>query len=162
MANESGTPTGAPDPEFTIHSFNNYTNVYVSSSTAALDLDSTRVGELLRELHQEATRELARGGVEYANLRWALTPRAKRAEVAFLFNSSAVTGTHYGFELSKAWLPALWRHGPQKTAISQGDLLDAPPAWVWKELDEHLIRTTDFPQLSTEQYCALLPHEYVA
>ena len=155
MSSESDVPTGTTGPAFTIHSLNNYTNVYVSSSAAALDLDSKHVGDLIRALHRETTRELARGGVEYADLRWALTPRATHAEVAFLFDSTAAESNHYGFEFSKSWLPALWRHGPQRTAISQGDILSAPPDWVWKELDEHLVRTNDFPRLATEQYYVL-------
>lgn len=43
----------------------------------------------------------------------------------------------------------------QRTAISQGDILNAPPGWVWKELDENLVRTNDFPRLATEQYYVL-------
>lgn len=155
MSSESEVPTGATGSAFTIHSLNNYTNVYVSSSAAALDLDSKHVGDLIRALHRETTRELAKGGVEYADLRWALTPRATHAEVAFLFDSAAAGSDRYGFEFSKSWLPALWRHGPQRTAISQGDILNAPPGWVWKELDEHLVRTNDFPRLATEQYYVL-------
>ncbi|MHA7245476.1 hypothetical protein [Arthrobacter tecti] len=155
MTSESEAPIEAPDSAFTIHSLNNYTNVYVSSSATALNLDSEHVGDLIHELHRETTRELAKGGVKYTNLRWALTPRTTHAEVAFLFDSTAVGSNYYGFELSKAWLPALWRHGPHRTAISQGDILNAPPDWVWKELDEHLVRTDDFPRLATEQYYAL-------
>lgn len=148
-------PTGAPGSAFTIHSLNNYTNVYVSSSASALELNSEDVGDLIHELYRETTRELAKGGVEYANLRWALTPRATHAEIAFVFDSTAAGSNHYGFELSKAWIPALWRHGPQRTAISQGDILNAPPGWVWNELDVHLVRTQDFPRLATEEYYAL-------
>lgn len=155
MTNESEIPTEVLGSAFTIHSLNNYTNVYISSSVATLSLDSDDVGGMIHELHRETTRELAKGGVEYADLRWALTPRATHAEIAFVFDSTAAGSNHYGFELPKAWLSALWRHGPQRTAISQGDLLNAPPGWVWKELDEHFVRTNDFPRLATEQYYAL-------
>ncbi|MDO4259023.1 MAG: hypothetical protein Q4C87_05820 [Actinomycetaceae bacterium] len=155
MSNESEVSTGTTGRAFVIHSINNYTNVYVSSIAAALDLDSKHVGNLIRELHSETTRELAKGGVTYANLRWALTPRTTHAEIAFIFDSTAARSDHYGFEFSKSWLPALWRHGPQRTAISRGDILNAPTGWVWKELDEHLVRTNDFPQLATEQYYVL-------
>lgn len=143
------------DSGFTIHSLNNYTNSYVSSSATVLDLDSRHVGDLIHALHRETTRELAKGGVDYADLRWALAPRATHAEIAFLFDSNAVKSDHYGFDLSKAWLPPLYRHGPKRTAVSQGDLLNAPPRWVWKELREHLVRENEFPRLPTEQYFAL-------
>ncbi|NNG20563.1 hypothetical protein HJ590_13505 [Naumannella sp. ID2617S] len=119
MSSESDVPTDTTGPAFTIHSLNNYTNVYVSSSAAALDLDSKHVGDLIRALHRETTRELVKGGVEYADLRWALTPRATHAEVAFVFDSTAAGSDHYGFELSKSWLPALWRHGPQPGSAGQ-------------------------------------------
>ncbi|MCD1285720.1 MULTISPECIES: hypothetical protein [unclassified Brevibacterium] len=125
------------------------------SATCWTAVYSERVAQLIYALHHETTQELARGGVDYANLRWVPTPRATHSEIAFLFDSTAVGSDHYGFELSKTWLPALWRHGPQRTAISQGDILNAPPGWVWKELDGHLVCTNDFPQLATEQYYAL-------
>lgn len=155
MSTDSEIPTGATGPAFTIHSLNHYTNVFISSIAAALDLESKCVGDLIRELHRETIRELAKGGVEYADLRWALTPRATHAEIAFLFDSTAAGSDHYGFEFSKSWLPDLWRHGPQRTAISQGDLYSAPPGWVWKELDEHLVRKNGIPRLATEQYYVL-------
>lgn len=155
MSTEPGLSVGAPGSGFTIHSLNNYTNVYVSSSGSALQLNSEDVGALIHELYSAATRELAKGGVDYANLRWALTPRPTHAEIAFVFDSTAAGSNHYGFELSKAWIPALWRHGPKRTAISQGDILNAPPDWVWNELDEHLVRTKEFPRLATEEYYAL-------
>lgn len=155
MSSQYEVPTGASGPAFTIHSLNNYTNVYVPLIAAEFDLDSKHVGDLIRALHRETTRELAKGGVEYAHLRWALTPRATRAEVAFLFDSTAAGSDHYGFEFSKSWLSALWHYGPRRTAISQGDILTASPDWVWKELDEHLVRTNDFPRLATEQYYVL-------
>ena len=84
MSSESEVPTGATGLAFTIHSLNNYTNVYVSSSATALDLDSKHVGDLIRALHRETTHELVKGGVEYANLRWALTPRATHAGSSYL------------------------------------------------------------------------------
>jgi hypothetical protein len=133
---------------FTIHSLNNYTNVYMSSISAAFNLDGEEVGALIHMLFRKVVKELAKGGVNYADLRWALTPRSSYAEIAFLFDSTRA----YGFEVSKAWLPALWNHGPKRTAISHGDILHAPSEWVWRELTKHLVRTNDFPQLSTEQY----------
>lgn len=155
MDSESEVPTGATNRAFIIHSLNNYSNVYVSSTAETLDLDSKHIGKLIRALHCATTHELDKGGVDYADLRWALTPRATHAEIAFLFDSTAAGSNHYGFEFSKSWLPALWRHGPQRTAIRRGDLLNASPDWVWKELDKHLVRTSDFPRLATEQYYVL-------
>lgn len=137
---------------FTIHSLNSYTNVFLTSTSAAAKLDSEEVGNLIHELYREVLRELAKGDVNYADLRWALTPRSTHAEVAFLFDSTSAGSSYYGSEISKAWLPALWHHGPKRTAISQGDIIDAPSGWVWRELDKHLVRANDFPRLATEQY----------
>lgn len=137
---------------FTIHSLNNYTNVWISSTLEAFDLNSEAVGNMIDQLYREVVAELAKGGVNYADLRWALTPRATHSELAFVFDSTRTGSDHYGFEISKAWLPALWNHGPKRTAISQGDLLGAPNRWVWRELDKHLVRAEDFSRLSTEQY----------
>lgn len=136
---------------FTIHSLNNYTNVFISSTAEAFDLDGDDIGVLIHDLHNDVTKELAKGGVDYVDLRWALTPRSSRAEVAFVFDST-VAGDQYGFEISKAWLPALWKHGPKRTAISQGDIIGAPSTWVWNELAGHLVGDDDFARLSTEQY----------
>ena len=150
MARYSKFPSDSQESAFAIHSLNNYTNFYLSSSVAALDLDSRNVGDLIRALHREVTRQLATGGVEYAKLKWALMPRRTHKEIAFIFDSTAAGSDHYGLEFSKVWLSALWRDGPQRTAISQGDILKAPAAWVWRELEEHLVRTNDFPRLHTE------------
>ncbi len=56
MSSRSEVPTGTTGPAFTVHSLNNYTSVYISSSAAALDLGSKHVGDLIRELHRETTR----------------------------------------------------------------------------------------------------------
>jgi hypothetical protein len=152
MPSEPETESTVPDGTFTIHSLNNYTNVFISSTAEALDLNSDDIGDLIHVLYNDVTRGLAKGGVDYADLRWALTPRSSHAEIAFVFDSTAAGSDHYGFEISKAWLPALWQHGPKRTAISQGDIGDAPSSWVWSELDAHLVREGDFPHLSTEQY----------
>lgn len=140
-----------PPGTFTIHSLNNYTNVYMSAISATLNLDSENIRALLHILFREAVRELEKGGVNYPDLRWALTPRSSHAEVAFLFDSTKA----YALEASKAWLPALWKHGPKRTAISHGDILHAPKEWVWRELTNCLVRTNDFPRLATEQYYAV-------
>lgn len=137
---------------FTIHSLNNYTNVFITSSSAAFNLDNNTVRSMIHELFREVVKRLAKDGVNYADLRWALTPRSSHAEISFLFDSTRAESGHYGFEISKAWLPALWNHGPKRTAISHGDLLNAPSEWVWSELDKQLVRTNDFPRLSTLQY----------
>ena len=155
MARYSKFPSDSQESAFAIHSLNNYTNFYLSSSVAALDLDSRNVGDLIRALHREVTRQLATGGVEYAKLKWALMPRRTHKEIAFIFDSTAAGSDHYGLDFSKVWLSALWRDGPQRTAISQGDILKAPAAWVWRELEEHLVRTNDFPRLHTEHYYVL-------
>jgi hypothetical protein len=145
------SPTSSPET-FTIHSLNGYTNVWISSTWETLGLDFEEVGKMIRELYREVLEELAGSDVNYADLRWALTPRSTHSEIAFLFDSTSVGSDHYGFEISKAWLPVLWNHGPKRTAISHGDILRAPSGWVWGELDEHLVCANDFPRLSTEQY----------
>jgi hypothetical protein len=104
MQREPGDISTSFPRAFTIHSLNNYANVYMSSISTTLNLDSDEVGTLIHMLFREAVKELAKGGVNYADLRWALTPRSSHAEIAFLSDSTRA----YGFEVSKAWLPALW------------------------------------------------------
>lgn len=138
--------------EFVIHSLNNYTNVFLSSTARMLNLGDREIEHVVYQLRRDASSELLRGGIRYDDLRWALTPRATHSEVAFVFDSTATGSNHYGLEISKAWLPALWSHGPKRTTISRGDLLEVPSTWVWRELDEHLVRTAHVPELATEQY----------
>lgn len=143
---------GSTRDEFVLHSLNNYTNVFLSSTARELDLGDRGIENLIHRLRRDVTSELQRGGIDYDGLRWALTPRATHSEVAFVFDSTATGSDYYGLEIAKGWLPALWSYGPKRTAISQGDLLTMPSNWVWRELDEHLVRTIDVPELATEQY----------
>ena len=152
-ADKPWTVSGDQVPgEFVIHSLNNYTNVFLSSTAKAFDLETFEIEKVIHQLHDSATSELDRYGVRYADLRWALTPRMSHAEVALVFDSTATGSDYYGREISKAWLPALWTHGPKRTAISHGDLLGMPSSWVWRQLEMHLVRPGDFPHVATEQY----------
>lgn len=156
MLNHMSGRTEQDPPEgqasFAIHSLNNYTNSFVSSMIATFDLDSTGVRDVLEELYRQTVTQLTAAGVNYADLRWALTPRTTHFEIAYLFDSTRVESSSYGREIAESWLPALWSHGPKRTAISHGDLVHAPSWWVWKELSLYLTQTREFARLSTEQY----------
>ena len=64
MARYSKFPSDSQESAFAIHSLNNYTNFYLSSSVSALDLDSRNAGDLSRALHRDVARQRAQRGVE--------------------------------------------------------------------------------------------------
>ncbi|WP_139146490.1 hypothetical protein [Arthrobacter sp. SW1] len=91
-------------------------------------------------------------GIEYSDLRNALTPAPKKLEVAFIFDLSRVESWHYGLELAKDWIPVLSKMGPEKTAIGVGDFIGLPAELTWVALHQHIIGPKGFPLLSPELY----------
>lgn len=110
--------------------------------------------ELVLGMHRQVTENLGEHGVEYSDLRNALTPGSKKHEVAFIFDSTRVESWSYGLELAKSWIPALSDLGPEKTAISVGDIIGLPAELAWSALNRHLVGPEDFPLLSPELYFA--------
>jgi hypothetical protein len=140
---------------FAIHSINTYTSVLIESMADFLKLDDGQVQLLLRAMHRQVTDTLKSKGVEYSDLKPALTPRSDRHEVAFVFDSSKATSWSYGSEFAEAWLAALrTAGGPTRTAISEGDIIGLPTQAIWQLLDKQLVRapTEYLPLLSSEQY----------
>lgn len=155
----------APDPliasapldgePFIIHSINGYTNVLIEVIAKTQDLSDHEIHKLLRTMHRQVVSTLVAKGVDYNDLSTALTPRSNKHEIAFVFDSSQSTSSHYGGEFSEVWLSALRSAGgPTRTAILEGDVIGLQPKLVWKILDEQLVRPLEqkTPQLSPEQY----------
>lgn len=140
---------------FIIHSINSYTNVLIEVIAKSQDLSDHEVHKLLRAMHQQVVSTLLAKGINYNDLSTALTPRSNKHEIAFVFDSSRATSSYYGGEFSEVWLSALHSAGgPTRTAILEGDVIGLPPKFVWKILDEQLVRPLDqkTPRLSPEQY----------
>lgn len=140
---------------FVIHSINGYTNVFIEVMAETLGLGDSGVQTLLRTMHSQVSGILKDKGVNYADLKSALTPQSDKHEIAFVFDSSQATSWSYGEEFSRAWLAALSiAGGPKRTAISEGDIIGLPALIVWQLLDQQLVRPAerDVPWLSPEQY----------
>ncbi|MEY9777239.1 hypothetical protein [Arthrobacter sp. MW3 TE3886] len=137
---------------FKIHTLNAYDHVGLQSMSAALDLSSGEVQKLIRIMHHRLVTDLASGDIAYKSLEKALITNREKREAAFLFDWSAITNAWYGLDISHAWLPALRKVGPAKTSIRLGDILNLPTDFLWKTLEEFLVRERDFPRTSTEQY----------
>ncbi len=137
---------------FTIHLVNAYTNVSVQATVTQFGMEPAEVHAMLRTAHYQLVEKLRAKGVSYADLRPALTPRSDRREVAFIFNSRAISSGDYGYEISKAWIPALMSDGPEKTTIRHGDIIGLPTPAIWQLLEESLVGPDDFPRQSAEFY----------
>ncbi|WP_047519045.1 hypothetical protein [Microbacterium sp. ZOR0019] len=149
------TPIELLKQPFVIHSINTYTSIFVEVMAASLDLTDDQVQLLLRAMHRQATAVLKSKGVEYTDLKPALTPRSNRYEAAYIFDSSKATSWSYGSEFAMAWLPALRAAGgPTRTAILEGDIIGLPSPTIWQILDRQLVRPSgqEVPRLSSEQY----------
>ncbi|GMM97581.1 hypothetical protein MTsN4n12_29930 [Microbacterium sp. MTN4-12] len=155
MHTQSGATSTSRHPAFVIHSINGYTNVFVEVMAETLGLDEGGVQTLLRSMHAEVSASLKNKGVNYADLKSALTPQSDKHEIAFIFDSSRATSWMYGEEFSRAWLAALSvAGGAQRTAISEGDVIGLEPHILWQILDQQLVRPSEqvTPWLSPEQY----------
>jgi len=137
---------------FKIHTLNAYDHVGLQSMSSDLDLSSGEVQKLIRVMHHRLVTDLAAGGIAYKGLEKALITDREKREAAFLFDSSAITSAWYGLDISRVWLPALQKVGPTKTSIRLGDILNLPTDFLWKTLEELLVREGDFPLTSTDQY----------
>ncbi len=108
--------------------------------------------KLVLDMHGQVTERLRDEGIEYSDLRNALTPTTKKNEIAFIFDSTRVENWNYGLELAKSWIPALSDLGPEKTAISVGDLIGLPAELAWAALHRYLVGPEDFQLHSPELY----------
>lgn len=103
-----------------IHTINARTDIGLTSAKAHFGIsDEAFENELWRSVEVLATR-LAHRGVDYKSLKNLLVPRAKRSEVAYLFDWLRIGGT-YGEKIAHLWLPAL--EADTRTSILTGDLL---------------------------------------
>lgn len=139
---------------FTIHSINNYTWMGMASFVDNLDLRPEAVQRVIRVEHHQLVNDLKVAGVDYSELRNALVPRLTRHEAAFFFDSTRAGGM-YGYSIAEKWIPLLKQHGPDKTAVSVGDILRLPDEFVWGELERHLVGQADFPRMARELYFAV-------
>ncbi|MEX5265894.1 hypothetical protein RF640_17905 [Kocuria sp. CPCC 205231] len=137
---------------FTIHSINAYTHTGLSSLADHLELRPEHLQKMIRVMHHQVVTRLEAGGIDYAELQNALVPQRSRHEVAFMFDSTRVGSDMYGDALSRVWLPALRDHGPDKTVIRHGNILQLPNEFVWRELERHLVGAKDFPRGARELY----------
>ena len=148
------SPAGVSFQEsFTIHCANNYTYVGLTGIADHLGLSSDVIGSVIREAHRHVVDELRAAGVEYAELGAALVPKAGRYEVAYLFDSTQAEDQYrYGYSYADKWIPILKAHGPMKTAVSVGDILELPSDSVWAVLEKDLVGPPNFPRLTTNLY----------
>lgn len=144
--------SGHLSTEFTIHSINAYSHGLLSAIAGMVEFDPAGIEGVVRGMHSSVIKELSANQINYADLRWALTPHPTRGETAYVFDSTATESDWYGIEIAKAWIPALRAHGPKRTAISVGDVYDLPRELVWQVLDESLVRADDFPRINPSGY----------
>jgi hypothetical protein len=138
-----------------IHAINAYSNVFVEATAEELGLTDIEIKALLLDMCQDVTNILEMRGVKYSDLKWALTPRSNRHEIAFVFDSCKATSPFYGEEFSEIWLAAMQvAGGPKRTAILEGDIIGPQLDAFWKIIDERLkVDTSQDAQLPrTEQY----------
>lgn len=137
---------------FTIHLLNNYTYLGLTNTVDHFSLNPSQARRLIRVEHHQLVQMLAREGIDYSQLGNALVPKANRHEIAFIFNSTAITSGMYGYSFAEKWIPILKTDGPEKTSVKVGDILALPSELVWRQFEERLVSTGDWPRLSREEY----------
>lgn len=152
-ANDVSRGSDAPLVEpFTIHSFNNYTNVGLTSVVEALELGPRAVRALILGGYLSVESQLSAAGIKYASLNGALVPKNRRYEVAYIFDSTRIDSDLYGLEIANHWIPAVERFGPTTSALSVGDIVNLPSEIVWQQLDKYLVRQGSFPRVPSLHY----------
>ena len=152
MASTHG-PGGEPEiDEFSIHCLNNYSNIAISVIISDGDLRSDQVRSMILHDHGLVVAQLRDESIEYRELGNALVPKARRHEVAFIFDTNLRQRIAYGHDIAKLWIPALKQHGPDKTALQVGDVLDLPDELVWQEFEDRLVGPSDWARRPTGGY----------
>lgn len=140
---------------FTIHSLNSYNYLGLTTLAEHLNLDPDEVRDIVRESHDVLVATLKTAGIAYADLGSALVPRRGRHEAAFIFDSTRADNGMYGYSFAELWIPVFKEHGPAKSALRIGDILELPNEVVWRELTKHLVCRKPFPRLARELYFAV-------
>ncbi|MGK2876783.1 MAG: hypothetical protein ACSLEW_14300 [Nocardioides sp.] len=147
--------SGLLGESFTIHSLNNYTHMGLSNLLSLFDLNSTQLQAIIRAEHGNVVKILADAGVDYAELSNALVPKPGRHEAAFIFDSTRAENGSYGYSFAETWIPVVKDHGPEKTALRVGDILQLPSQFVWRQFEGRLVGPHNFPRMACELYFAV-------
>jgi hypothetical protein len=132
----------------TIEARDNFLLQFMQDRFRLGDVDMNRF--LVQSL-RETTSALQSRGIDYAALRWALTPRANRQELALLFDLGQVADAWYGRAIHGRIIPLLGRNGSR--SILDGDLL-GDQSWLASLLSIHLPdRPLRRPTHGTSVYC---------
>lgn len=91
----------------------------------------------IQVLHTATIDVLAKKGVDYACLRSGLVPVLNRHEAAFIFDSTAIKSSWYGFEVARQVLPLLEPTSTQ--SVLYGDLLGKDQMFIYKVLSDSLV-----------------------
>src|SRR6185295_9593104 len=96
-------------------------SVMLDVVTSEFDMSPEQVRTEIRSLHLNTVARLAAKGIDYGELRNALTPQRNRVERAFLFDTDRIDSGSYGVSVGKALLPLL----PPELSCSMlhGDLI---------------------------------------
>lgn len=135
----NNTQNSSPQPLVAIHAINAYTNVFIEATANELNLADSEIQALIGGMFNNVNETLEKRNINYSDLRWALTPRSDRSEVAFIFDSSKAVSPFYGEEFSEIWLAAMdIAGGPRKTAILEGDILEPLTNRARQAIDQQL------------------------
>jgi hypothetical protein len=96
-------------------------SVMLDVVTSEFDLSPEQVRTEIRFLHSSTVAKLAAEGIDYRELRNALTPQRDRVERAFLFDTDRIESGSYGYSVGKTLLPLLPRE--LSCSMLHGDLI---------------------------------------
>lgn len=141
---------------FVIHCVNSYTYVGLSAPADYFELRPEIIGNIIHGTCRQLVASLKDAGIDYAQLGNALVPKPGRLKAAFIFDSTQAENEYaYGSSYAAKWIPALKAHGPTKTAVSSGDVVELRDEIVWKLFEDRLEGDPDFPRLPQNLYYAV-------
>lgn len=129
-------------------------NVLLDVMQLSLDLTASEMHTELTRAHAHVIDQLASQSVKYADLRYALVPRQKRVERAFVFDNTPSGAYTRARETILAALP-----GKELTcSILSGDLMIENQALGFWLLKKHLVQLTPraLPRHTTAMYCVYI------
>jgi hypothetical protein len=137
--------------DLTIHTLDARDNVLLALAQGFFTLDDQTLNHVIVDAASYTMQALSSRGIEYGDLRWALTPRPHKREVALIFDLERVGTWSYGGTIHQALLPMFGHVGSR--SVLHGDL-SGPQDTVASLLSLHLVPARDvLARRATAFYC---------
>lgn len=125
-----------------IHTINARGHLMLGTIRDFFNVGAPEMRREILHMHEYTVRILASKGIDYAELRSALVPKADKHEAAFVFDSTEIDSMAYGREVLSHLLPLLDKRVTQ--SVLCGDILCKDQKLAFEVLQESMLLSRSF------------------